>query len=616
MTSGLKNLVPVKTYIAVVIAASSTLSCYETRARPSKASSNPPDIGGLVLSDSGEKHRVSPEQPVQVGSGYNTITETVAGDCMERSSLTTLSDDHSRSGAGSSLKNSPATAGNQVIITYLEDYRRLAEELGVKASARARFFIFSVSAEAEYANGSDFSKNSSFLIATATMRKETERLKQYRIKEDALALLRSNPRAFFRRCGNQFVAGRIKGASFTAVVEIRDTTEATRTAVRGKVGAGLSLGGFGAEASVEGTKALEQELAQHELHYKVMSVGLPADNPTSIDGFIRTALSLQGTIDESANKREAAIEFVTQSYDIADNFPGRVNLPSLVTQDQFLERLASFHQETAITLRDLERGLRYPKDRPCANSERRRQGIIANLEASNRRVAERAHACANDPERMCNQDNIPDPSFVDARLWLSECSDLEAHLLAKKQELEQADQAKRESAEAERRSEEARARASAELARRRRGLPGGLLCENWLLTHVEVEVPYSQPTGGQWDDNGSKPDLYVRVKIGSLSRDTPYQENSTKASFDMEPPIPMKTQDKIQLWAWDFDGNGFFGPDVESAVSTTAIIPGWIAVSGMKVANVHGTFTLYAKCNDQGESQDVPDVFGGRLGRP
>lgn len=42
-------------------------------------------------------------------------------------------------------------------------------------------------------------------------------------------------------------------------------------------------------------------------------------------------------------------------------------------------------------------------------------------------------------------------------------------------------------------------------------------------------------------------------------RDTPYQKNSTQASFDMEPPIPMKTRDKIQLWAWDFDSDGFFG---------------------------------------------------------
>lgn len=610
MTRELKPRKPARTGIAVILAASAMLSCSDMRARPRETASDPPDIGGLALSVSGEKHRVSPVQPVQVGSGYNTITKTIAGDCMERSSLTTLSDSQSMGSVGSAPEGGPATAGNEVIITYLEDYRRLGEEIGVKASARARFFVFSVSAEAEYANGSDFSKNSSFLIATATMRKETERLRQYRIKEDALTLLRSNPRAFFRRCGNQFVAGRIKGASFTAVVEIRDTTEDTRTAVRGKVGAGLSLGGFGVEASAEGTKALEQALARHELHYKVMSVGLPANNPTTIDGFIRTALSLQGKIDESANKREAAIEFVTQSYEIADNFPSRINLPSLVAQDQFLERLASFHQETVITLKDLERGLRYPKKPPCANSERRRQGIISNLEASNRRIEDRAHACANDTERMCNQNGIPEPSFVDARLWLSECSDLEAHLLAKKQELAQADQAKREAAEAERAAREARARASAEEARRRRGLPGGLPCENWLLTRIEVEVPYSQPTGGQWDENGGRPDLYVRIKIGSLFRDTPYQENSTKASFDMEPPIPMKTRDEIQLWAWDFDSNGFFGPVVESAVSTTETIPGSIAVSGMKIANVHGTFTLHATCNDQDEPPRRAGILG------
>jgi hypothetical protein len=526
---------------------------------------------------------------------------------MEASSLTTLSEDYPGRATNPWNGNGAATAGNNVMITYLEDYRRLGETLGVTASARARFFVFSASAEVGYANSSDFSRNSSFLIATATMRKETERLQQYRLKADAIALLRANPRAFFRRCGNQFVAGRIKGASFTAVVEVRDTTEETKSAVRGKVGAGLSLGGFGAEASVEGTKALEQALARHELHYKV---GLPADNPTSIDGFIRTALSLQGKIDESANKREAAIEFVTQSYDVADNFPDRVNLPSLVAQDQFLERLAGFHQETAIALKDLDRGIMYPKQRPCDNSERRRQGIIANLEASNRRVADRAHACANDPERMCHQDGVPDPSFVEARLWLSECSDLEAHLRAKKQELALAEQAKREAAEAERRAEEARARASAELARRRRGLPGGLPCENWLLTRVEVEVPYSQPTGGQWDANGG-PDLYVEVKLGKLTRKTPYQPDSTKAWFDMEPAIPMKAGEDIRLSSWDYDGPAFWGgTNQDFAVSATAAIPSSMVASGFKIANAHGTFTVLATCNDQGEQQTLPGFLG------
>lgn len=607
MTSRLKNLMPARTCIAVIVAASSIVSCSEKRVRTSKASSNPPDIGGLVLSDSGEKHRVSPAQAVQVGSGYNTITETVAGDCMERSSLTTLSGDNSMSGAGSSPDSGPATAGNEVIITYLEDYRRLGEEFGVKASARARFFVVPVSAEAEYANGSDFSENSSFLIATATMRKETERLQQYRIKEDALTLLRSNPRGFFRRCGNQFVAGRIKGASFTAVVEIRDTTKQTKTALRGKVGAGLSLAGFGVEASAEGKKALEEALAGRELHYKVMSVGLPADNPTTIDGFIRTALRLQEKIDESASKREAAIEFVTQSYEVADNFPGRVNLPSLVTQDKFLERLASFHQETEITLKDLERGLKYPKSPPCDNSGRRRKDIIDNLEASNRRVADRAHACVSDPERMCNQNDVPDPSFVDARQWLDECSDLEAHLLAKKQELEQADQAKREAAEAERAAREARTRASAEDARRRRGRPGGLPCENWLLTRIDVEVPAVNPHGGRWDSGNGLPDLYIKVQIGNLSRKTSHQADSTHPTFEMVPPIPMKSRDKIQLSARDFDENGTEG---DFAVKADVSVQSSIPASGFKVANVRGTFTLYATCNDQDEPPRRSGILG------
>lgn len=547
----------------------------------------------LSLSKPGEQHRVSPNHAIKVGSGFNSLNEQVAGDCMENSGLTTLSEgDGARNGAAAS---GPGTASNDVIITYVEDYRRLAQQLGMRAEAHVRFLFASLSGEAEYANGSDFSRRSSFLLATATLRKETERLSHYLIKPDALVLLKSNPRAFFRRCGDQFVAGRIKGASFTAIVEIRDTTEDTRQTIRGKVGAGLSLGSFGVGASLEKKRALEQALSRHELYYKVMSVGLPANNPTNIDEFIRVALNLQAKIDASASRRESAIEFVTRSYEIADNFPAGFSLPSLANQDRFLDRLAEYHQETSIELRDLESGGKYPRTPQCADFERRRQSIIGNLEASNRRIEDRAQACLSDPERMCNMVGVPAPAFTESRVLLSECTDLETHVAAKKQALEMAELSKRQ-------ADETNLLQAQEEMRRNRGRPGGIPCSQWLLQRIRVEVPSISPDGGQWDENNGGPDLYIRLRIGQESRETNYQKDARQADFSMTPPVPVSAGEKFQITAWDYDGysSGFFGSSIERdhAVSVSEIVPTTVPDSGLRVGNARGTFYLFAACAD------------------
>lgn len=581
--------------------------------KPREGLSEPaaPDLRVLMLSGGGERHKVSPAQPVQVGSGFNTLTGSIVGDCMENSRLTTLGDPTWTS--TSPADRPPATATNDVLITYVDDYRRLARDIGVRASAAVRFFAFSVSAEAEYVNGSDFSRNSSFLVASATLRKETERLRQYRIRDDVLQLLKTNPRAFFRRCGDRFVAGRIMGASFTAVMEVRDTTEETRSAIRGKIGGGLSIGGFGIEASGEKTRALSQALARHELFYKVMSVGLPAANPTTVDGFIHTAANLQQKLDESASQREVAIEFVTASYEVADNFPSDFQLPALAEQDRLLGRLAGHHQETSIVLADLARAGRRPKTPPCANAERRRLTIVGNLEASNRRIEERAHACLRDPERMCTMQGIPEPAFDEARLWLAECSDFEAQLRAKAQAAEQAELARRQAEEAAKAEEALKRRTAAAEARRNRGRPGGLPCSQWMLRSVSVEVPSVNPNGSAWDSS-SKPDLFIRVAVGSAFRRTGYREDSLNPTFEMTPPFPMKTGEKLSLQSWDYDSTGFWGEETDHAVSDAITVPGQMPASGLRLVSARGTFVVYAICVDpDGGEPDLTRFFFGPM---
>jgi hypothetical protein len=73
----------------------------------------------------------------------------------------------------------------------------------------------------------------------------------------------------------------------------------------------------------------------------------------------------------------------------------------------------------------------------------------------------------------------------------------------------------------------------------------------------------------------------------------------------------MKAGEDIRLSSWDYDGPAFWGgTNQDFAVSATAAIPSSMVASGFKIANAHGTFTVLATCNDQGEQQTLPGFLG------
>jgi hypothetical protein len=219
----------------------------------------------LSLSKPGEQHRVSPNHAIKVGSGFNSLNEQAAGDCMENSSLTTLSEGaDARSGAGVS---GPGTASNDVIITYVEDYRRLAQRLGMRAEAHVRFLFASLSGEAEYANSSEFSMRSSFLLAAATLRKETERLNRYLIKPDALALLKNNPRAFL---------GVVATSSSPVASRARVLPPSSRFVTQPRIRARQSVARSG-----QGCPSVHSALGRVQRRRKLLSRRYPVTNSTT-----------------------------------------------------------------------------------------------------------------------------------------------------------------------------------------------------------------------------------------------------------------------------------------------------------------------------------------------
>ncbi len=127
-------------------------------------------------------------------------------------------------------------------------------------------------------------------------------------------------------------------------------------------------------------------------------------------------------------------------------------------------------------------------------------------------------------------------------------------------------------------------------------------CEQWLLQRVRVEVPKISPEGVQWDSDKSGPDLYVRLRVGQKSRETNYEQDARIVDFPMEPSIPMKTGDKFQATAWDYDGysSGLFSSSrlEDHAVSVSDVIPGTISDMGLRLGNAQGTVYLFASCAD------------------
>lgn len=143
----------------------------------------------------------------EIGMGFNSQTGELIGTALEVAEI-------------SENKVAP---GQQVFseITIINTHEELMEKLGMSFEAQGRYGFFQASAKADFSSSSSFNSQSTFLVARCLVTNSFIRGRNFRVKPEAEALLKTNRFEEFKTAyGDSFVRGLQVGGELYIVIRI------------------------------------------------------------------------------------------------------------------------------------------------------------------------------------------------------------------------------------------------------------------------------------------------------------------------------------------------------------------------------------------------------------
>lgn len=499
----------------MVLACLSACALFQ-RPKSTRSAAAQPNASAFGPGPRGASHLIPVATSVNLGMGFASLTGEVLGHCIEPVET-----------------QQSGTNVDELEVNYAEDVSSLSNTLGVTAEASAEFGLFSVSAEAKYVAESASTRKSSFLVVRSVAMAPLAALTAYRLKTDALALLKANPQGFYRRCGDQFVAAVQSGATFSAIAKIESASAADRDFLHAHAKA--SYLGFGGGGGVD--REVKSKLDSLDVKFHVIQSGRQKAIP-SFDDFVDVAQKLNGEL--HPNRDNQLVRFEAKAYDVAENWPTNVALPALTEQAKTLQELAEWHRSLAMTLTELEEARGAPKTPKCPNRAARFRQDMGNLEATQQHIEARAHACVRDPMKACDVNGLARPPVGPPPL-IEECSDLAAR--AKKT---------KDSEDAARRGEVLRGRAAAKCRGHVKEVCNP--CVTWEFSKLTYDAPRRKPSGECWDFGCGAPDPIVAITSNGATRDTRAQDKY-KLIHSFEPPLRLPARASVSISIKDQDAS-------------------------------------------------------------
>ena len=182
--------------------------------------------------------------PLRFGIGYNTLTGSYAGNCMN-----TVKQEDIKPAGSADLTPGQMTKWE---LFSTQDMTALSDKLDLSASASASFIAGSASASAKYIRSKSFNSYHEFLYLNASVANATQVWTVPTLTAPMLALRKRNPTDFLNRCGDAFVQTITSGGEMTAILDLStsasEDTSSLDVAVSGNYG------------SVQGRAEMKQQL--------------------------------------------------------------------------------------------------------------------------------------------------------------------------------------------------------------------------------------------------------------------------------------------------------------------------------------------------------------------
>lgn len=233
-----------------------------------------------------------------VGYGYNEITGTWCGKCIEAAALQAVD----------------TALQTQIKITRVKDFFDLKEQLKFDAQASIRYGLFSSDMSYSRFASKNISKLAQYLLVQASVEKSPEILTDPKFSQVGSDNIKSSYKNFINACGTQFVIGRVQGGKLYALVEIVSSSEQEFTSTSGKIDA--SLGPFGS-SSASFKNMLESISQSSSIKTTLIKSGGSDEIVTDIDQIVQKINSFPAEV--RANPKTLYLQI--QSYSGVLNYP-------------------------------------------------------------------------------------------------------------------------------------------------------------------------------------------------------------------------------------------------------------------------------------------------------
>jgi hypothetical protein len=224
----------------------------------------------------------------------------------------------------------------QEVNYYLEQVEELTKfksAIGSNVSASFGWGIASFDGTFSFLKNGDFTSYKNYIYVRVTVRNSIEKLKNMRLTEEALRLS-SDPAAFLRRYGNEFVYGRQTGGEFLAVVEYSSDTKEEQEKIAATLKASASLYG---SAQAEFSQAFDKVSKLARTRVLIIRRGGGGSIP-NVEQLKQYALNFPNEI----ATKPTTLLLLTRSIENAENYPSSLNFDNVRAAASNLSTLASY----------------------------------------------------------------------------------------------------------------------------------------------------------------------------------------------------------------------------------------------------------------------------------
>jgi hypothetical protein len=293
---------------------------------------------------------VDPDQPVQLGRGYDTLAGLLRGDAV-------LSDNQTETVGGGQK-----TTYSMQSVTSLTD---LKARLEVSASGSFGRLWGTADARVEFVGSLNVNRYYTYLLVHCTVENATTLLGSYDVNDDVKAFVgTANPNMndFYDKWGDTFVASYVSGGEFIGLVEFQTETDEAQASLAAQINV---IGGSWSAGS--DFKAQMDKLSQTTQTSVSIYMNGSAQSVPSLDQMVDFALAFPDKVNPDKGGKPMLYSIVVMDYDAA--LPVGKHGPSLDRADDLLEQYGQFDDRLTLAANSLAFIAQYRERFQMSNSE-------------------------------------------------------------------------------------------------------------------------------------------------------------------------------------------------------------------------------------------------------